>query len=539
MESENLTILLVDDVQENLDLLEEVLGEHQYRVIGVTSGAEALECLRQQRVHLIVSDAMMPKMDGFQLCKKIRQDSRLTTIPFIIYTGDYVDEEDEHLGKSVGVDKYVIKYAGLGSLIEAVNELTLQRYGYQQRDAAAPQEELDEGAFLERHHILVTKKLEEKMHELEVYAGTLSRKNKELEISEDRYRTLFENASIAIFVIDGTMKKILDVNKQGIALLGYQEDELFRMPGLPFVAQFGAMPQLLQENEIVSHEAAMKTKRGEVITVEVSAAYVEQPNDTRMMLFIHDITEKKRMREQMVQIEKMTLMGRLAAGIAHEIRNPLAGVTLNLQYLQRKTVQGSPDSESIAAALEGAQRIQHVIEDTLGLARVTPPTLHEESINSILTRSLSFLVSALKQKHVTIKTDLASDLPHVRVDFKQIQQVLLNVLQNAIDASPLEGVVTVRTRTIEPEELKSNEKIGRVEISIHDQGEGLPPEVAAHLFEPFRTTKVGGTGLGLAITKYIVDRHQGEISLSSYGSAGTIARILFPIVYSISGGSNG
>jgi len=200
--------------------------------------------------------------------------------------------------------------------------------------------------------------------------------------------------------------------------------------------------------------------------------------------------------------------------------------------------QSSPDSESIAAALEGAQRIQHVIEDTLGLARVTPPTLHEESINSIITRSLSYLVSALSQKNVTVQTDLAPDLPHVRVDFKQIQQVLLNVLQNAIDASPVQGIVTVKTRRMEPDDAKASRKIGRIEITVQDQGEGLSPDVAAHLFEPFRTTKVGGTGLGLAITKYMVDRHQGEILLVPGESGGTLARIMFPIVYSISGGSN-
>src|SRR5512141_2693777 len=125
----SLKVLIVDDVQENLMLLEEVLQENGYCPILAKNGLDALGQLEAQEVHLIVADAMMPKMDGFQLCKEVRARESSAKIPFVIYTGNYVDGADQDFARSIGVDRYVVKYAGLGSLVEAINELTEQHYG--------------------------------------------------------------------------------------------------------------------------------------------------------------------------------------------------------------------------------------------------------------------------------------------------------------------------------------------------------------------------------------------------------------------------
>src|SRR5512138_2960484 len=122
-------ILIVDDVQENLDLLEDVLSEGGYSCVMAHNGTEALEILKSNQVHLVVADAMMPKIDGFQLCKEVRAIPDLNHVAFIIYTGNYVDEADQEFARSIGVDRYVVKFAGMGALIEAVNDLAQQRYG--------------------------------------------------------------------------------------------------------------------------------------------------------------------------------------------------------------------------------------------------------------------------------------------------------------------------------------------------------------------------------------------------------------------------
>ena len=505
-----LTILVVDDVEENLELLQDLFTESGYNTISAHSGVEAFEIFNREKVHLIIADAMMPRMDGFQLCKKVKDNPKHAKTPFIIYTGNYVDEEDQELARNVGVDRYVMKYAGLATLIEAVKEVTLQSYGIQIDQPPESSTAIDDQSFLEKHHTLVTKKLEEKMKELEMYASTLARKNRELQVSELRYRGLFENASVAIFVVDGETQSIVDVNNQGIALLGYSKEELLDLSALPFLQERPSEFSFVQRDELVAREALMKKKDGELVEVDVSAGPLAQPNDTRVMLFVRDITEQKKIRGTLMQMEKMSLMGRLAAGIAHEIRNPLAGVTLNLQYLQRKIDNASPDYESIVAALEGADRIQHVIEDTLGLARVTPPSLQRHSINAIIARSLHFVSLPIQQKGITLSTSFDESLPDVMVDQKQIQQVTLNILQNAIDATPENGTISVTTRSLDSSLTAKPEN--RVEIIVQDSGGGIPSEMKAVLFEPFRTTKSGGTGLGLALSSTSSD-DTGEISV--------------------------
>jgi DNA-binding response OmpR family regulator len=134
---------------------------------------------------------MMPKMDGFQLCKRSVRSPACSTMPFIIYTGNYVVQRIRNL-RAVGVDRYVVKYAGLGTLVQAINELA-QCIRTQAGGAAPVQEQIDDQEFIEKHRAIVIKKLEEKMAELEMYADTLVRKNREIQASEDRYRTLLRS----------------------------------------------------------------------------------------------------------------------------------------------------------------------------------------------------------------------------------------------------------------------------------------------------------------------------------------------------------
>lgn len=522
-----LRILVVDDVPENLELLEDILSESGYVSVTAKNGIEALEILKSGEVHLVVADAMMPKMDGFQLCKEVRALPAGRDIPFIIYTANYVDEADQEFARSIGVDRYVVKFAGLGPLTEAVNDLVQEYYGRKPDQPVAEQARLDDHVFLEKHRALIIKKLEEKMAELEIYAKTLERKNTEIQASEERYRVLFENASIAIFVIDRASGRVVDVNKEGLALLGYSRQDLLSMPRLPFAGADEFSRAILDANHFIAGETILRRDDGAVLAVDIGVGPVTRPQDPRLLLYVRDITEQKTMREHLLQAEKMMLMGRLAAGIAHEVRNPLAAITLNLQYLAAKYPNDRSLSESIGDALEGAKRVESVIENTLSLARVTPPVLKREQVNDLVRRVTGFLSIGSKQKAVEIETLLDENLPHIKADPQQIQQVLLNLLQNAIDASPNESVVTLST--FREKAAEDSGTAERVCITVRDRGAGIPQEHRKYLFHQFRTSKPGGTGLGLVLSKQIVDRHQGSISLDDAPGGGTIATIRFPI----------
>jgi PAS domain S-box-containing protein len=523
----SLRVLIVDDVQENLMLLEEVLMENGYIPVVATNGLDALSQLEAQEIHLIVADAMMPKMDGFQLCKEVRSRESSAKIPFVIYTGNYVDGADEEFARSIGVDRYVVKYAGLGSLVEAINELTERQYGFK-RQPGLEQVQMDDQEFLEKHHAIIIRKLEEKMAELEMYAEALTIKNRELQASEDRYRGLFDHASIAILVVDRDSGRVMDVNKQGAALLGYSKEEILSLQELPFVGGDDNRKTLLGGSMFSSSEAAMRTKSGETIDVEVGAAPLARPQDDRILLYVRDITEQKRMREQLMQAEKMTLMGRLAASIAHEIRNPLSAVSLNLQFLLQKVEADKTLRGIIEDALEGTRRVETVMENTLSFARITPPLLKLESINDLADRVLGFLRVPMQQKKITVESQFGTDLPRILVDAKQIEQVMLNVLQNAVDASMEGGVITLGTGLMEETAQGPRLPGPCVVMAIRDCGVGMTEEQYKHLFEHFRTNKAGGTGLGLAMSKQIMLRHNSEIRIEPAPGAGTIVRLVFP-----------
>jgi PAS domain S-box-containing protein len=522
-----LRILLVDDVQENLDLLDDVLSENGYASVVAKNGVEALALVKNEPVHMIVADAMMPKMDGFQLCKEVRALPEYTKIPFIIYTGNYVDTADQDFARSIGVDRYVVKYAGLGALVQSINELAQQCYGRKPEEPPSSQDQLDDQEFLEKHRAIVIKKLEEKMAELEMYAETLIRKNREVQASEERYRSLFDHASIAIFVMDRSTEQILEVNQSGIDLLGYSREELLAMPGLPFESA-DAATCLRDAPRFSSGDMNLIRKDGETIQVDAGFGPLTRSHDARILVYLRDITEQRQMRQQLMQAEKMTLMGRLAAGIAHEIRNPLSAIALNLQYLVTKIEQYPELREPLQDALEGTKRIESVIENTLNLARFTPPVLHEEQINELVRMVLGFVKISVQQKEVHFDTVLPAEMPNIRADAKQIQQVILNVIQNAIDASTEGGRIAVAT-CVEPWVPPGGGDGEAVVVKVRDHGKGITPEQRKHLFEQFYTTKKGGTGLGLTISRQIMEKHGGEIRFDPAEGDGTLVRLLFPI----------
>ena len=520
-----LRVLLVDDVEENLELLQEVLGEQGFATLVARNGIDALALLRREAVQVIVADAMMPKMDGFLLCKEVRSNPAWSRIPFVIYTANYVDAADQEFARSIGVDRYVVKYAGLDALVQAVTDLARQRYGKSRVAEAAPakKSQLDDHAFLEKHRALLIKKLEEKMEELERYAETLEQKNREIQASEERYRRLFEHASVAIYVVDRTTHRIVAANAQGIFLLGYTREELLALSSLPLAHDDEFSRSIYDADSFVSGEATLRRHDGELRHVDLGVGPMTGPDAHQAILYVRDITEQKRMRDQLFQSEKLALMGKLAAGIAHEIRNPLSAVSLNLQFLLQKLGDLSGLQSSAMDALEGARRIETVIDNTLSLARMSPPQLKEEHLRGIVEAVAGFLKMSLQHKRVKVDLRLQDGLPTVLADAKQIQQVVLNIAQNAIDASP-EGATVTMTTGAENDE---------VFIAVEDEGSGIPRERLERILEGFHTTKAGGTGLGLALSRQIMERHQGRLEIMPRSDRGTSVRMLFPIHQSL------
>jgi two-component system NtrC family sensor kinase len=218
--------------------------------------------------------------------------------------------------------------------------------------------------------------------------------------------------------------------------------------------------------------------------------------------------------------EKLSALGRMAAGIAHEINNPLAGILLYSTNLVKKVPQEGPVKEGLDVIIHETIRCRGVIQELLEFSREKEPLKSPANINEILERTLRILENEFHLHHISVEKDLMADMPDILVDGNQMQQVFVNLLINAVEAIGEEGLITIKT---------SIDSDGRCEIvEISDTGCGIPEEHMAKLFEPFFSTKPKGTGLGLAVSYGIMRNHQGDVHVRSRPGQGSRFTIEIP-----------
>ena len=231
--------------------------------------------------------------------------------------------------------------------------------------------------------------------------------------------------------------------------------------------------------------------------------------------------------EEMLRVERMASIGKLAAVVAHEINNPLAGILTYAKLLKKKLGRApEPDSENISMLdlMESeSRRCGEIVKNLMTFARPTSMNREPADLNTIIDRCVRLVRHQLKLRNVELHLCLSQDLPRVPCDFGQIEQVILALVMNAIDAMPNGGNLTLRSeRAKDP---------AKVRVEVRDDGVGMPPEIVANMFEPFFTTKEHGRGLGLglAISRNIVERHGGKIEVASEPGRGTAFTITLPL----------
>ena len=237
------------------------------------------------------------------------------------------------------------------------------------------------------------------------------------------------------------------------------------------------------------------------------------------LLTIEDLTERVSMRQQMARMDRLASLGRMSAGIAHEVRNPLTGVSLLLDELHDRLLGKETDQQLIRRALGEIERLEGLVNELLRFASMPAPQLSFGSISSVLADSLFLERKQCQRSNIRITEEISADLPQIRMDGDRLKQVFLNLFNNAIDAMPNGGVLTVRAETGQ----------GCIRIAIADTGCGISGEKIPLIFEPFYTSKGQGTGLGLAISYNIISDHGGKIEVESQPGEGTLVSIQLPL----------
>lgn len=240
----------------------------------------------------------------------------------------------------------------------------------------------------------------------------------------------------------------------------------------------------------------------------------------RVVYYEKDITEERKLEHRLQQTERLKALGTLAAGIAHEIRNPLATINFNTQMLQRELNLDSAQQQMFEDVFQQIKKIDRIVQQVLSFAKPREPQFLPYHINDIVSYCHDLAKAHLRKTNTEVLFDLSVELPMLVVDFNQVSQVIINLMINAIEAMPEGGVLSIRTRFQEEPEA--------IVLEVVDTGQGILEEDRDRIFDPFFTRKSEGTGLGLSISRQILEKHGAFIEMDSQVGEGTTFRIIFP-----------
>ncbi len=539
------TVLIVDDNELNRYQLEVLLGASGYRVVSCTNGAEALAAARQQPPDLIVSDILMPVMDGFTLCREWRQDERLRHIPFMFYTATYTDERDREFALGLGAQDFLIKPEEPEVFVAKVREAIHSLADTAVSGVVPPTatELVADTGYLRQYNETLIRKLEQKMAQLEVANRQLERDIAERQAA---LAALAEAERFARAIIEALPVHLCVLDQAGRILAVNQAWREFVALGPPAVATGTEgedyLAACLADGDAASaalaegvravldgHQAdyadewACPLAGGTEWFVRRAARFAGGP-PVRVAITFQNITkraraeaERARLEAQVRQQQRLEAIGTLAAGVAHEINNPIQGVVGYAELIRAVAPPTSELAENAALILHEADRVTGIVRNLLQFARQDRPDPQHRSPTrpaDVVADALSLIRAVLRHDHVDLQVEVPADLPVLPCHSRQVQQVLVNLLTNARDAlndkyagRHPDKCIRLSGRTFE------DNGTTWVRLTVEDHGPGITEAVGERLMDPFYTTKPGdrGTGLGLSISHGIARDHRGRL----------------------------
>ena len=527
------TILVVDDSKKNLKLMTSILEPEQYVVLQATGGTTALKIAENAKPDLILLDIRMPDMDGFEVCGKLKEDSRLKDIPVIFLSGLTEQEEKLKAFQAGGVD-YIEKPIQAEEVIARV-KTHIQLYRMKMSLEALVGER--------------TRKLEEANRSLQAEIDQRKKTEARLTRSHERYQFLYHHTPVMLHSIDQE-NRLISVNDYWLKKMGYARDEVIGNHVTRFMTDISIRltneiidPALKDYGFIENAEYQLKKKNGDVIDTLFSAALETDDQGERYTLaFIMDVTERKlaekekmQLERQLRQAQKMEAIGTLAGGITHDFNNVLTAIMGYSDLALEKITPDNPIHPFLKQVLQASHRAKALVKQILTFSRQAEQEKAPIHICPIIKETTK-LIMASQPPDIVVSTHIRTDADMIFGDATQIYQVLMNLFTNAIHAMGDKGgqlSIILDAMEINDDVPVVNRELSKgphLKLEVRDTGHGMSPDILERIFDPFFTTKgrEEGTGMGLAVTHGIIRNHFGTITVSSTEHAGTCFVLYLP-----------
>ena len=364
-------------------------------------------------------------------------------------------------------------------------------------------------------HVQLQQELETHQHQ---FAHVVEERTAELQCANERFYTAF-NITSTLMTITDQQHRIIDANSSFLEITGCEKNEvigrtLFELGLVSLEVVEDIYCKLYQDGYVHNQEIPLTTKGGHLRSLLVSMEKIVLDGEIHILEMATDATDVKLMKNEMLRLDRLNLVGQMAAGISHEVRNPMTTVRGFLQMLLKK--EGCKHyQEYFDLMISELDRANSIISEFLSVAKTKPSCHVETDLNTIIKAIEPLLATDAVAAGNTIVLELGN-IRCLFLDEKEIRQLLLNLVRNGLEAMEQPGLVTVRTY----------EEDEQVVLAIQDEGTGIPPHILAKLGTPFLTSKASGTGLGLAVCYGIIERHKGKLEVST-GAKGTTFFIRF------------
>lgn len=497
-------VLVIDDERLVRDFCVEVLSSAGFRVLSAKDAQEGLRLVKEEPIGVILLDVMMPEMSGIEALKFLREVA--PEVPVIMITA-YSTQSRVIDSLRSGAYDFLPKPFETQDLLHSVRKA------------------------MERHQLLqenreLMQRLEEKVKEQTV----------ELAKGKQLMENVLAYMASGLLVVD-LEGRITMVNRPGAETLRLPQEELL---GRKLLGLFPDAMELLKVQN-GQRELNLLLQDGSFIPLGFINSYLLDPRGRQegVIILFRDLSEIKKLQEEIRRKDRLATIGEVAAGVAHEIRNPLFGISSVAQILVREVAFDQAHRELVSAMLSEIKRLNTLVEDLLLYGRPSKLNLHQEDLNQIWEEILGLSADKLAEGGLHVRKELDRGLPLLLLDGHKIRQVFLNLLKNAMEATPPGGTITLRTKVRgkelgvrgQEETFHSSPLTPRwVEISVEDTGLGIAPENVERIFDLFFTTKASGSGLGLPICRRIIEDHGGRILVWSEKGRGSRFTILLPLI---------